>query len=414
MLILLLPNTLPLNELGTSKRPFCAFLARWGVLNYSPFAALHRILRLLEPVGTWLHWRMLPIVVVSLLLCTACAKVGEPLPPEIRIPRPAVDLLARQLADRVVLTVSLPGQNTDGSPVTTLREVEVFRAIESREQMPDPISEDEFLKQAVRILAIPFSQFADYLENDSFVISDMLFPPDPSGIYTNAFRYAVRFINNKNQTAGLSNQVLITPVAIPLPPLQISADITENSIHCSWIPPTENIDGSRPARIAGYNLYRWLESQQPPNTPINAYPLQKPEFVDNSFEFDKTYCYAVSVVGSLENPYAESLRSSILSVTPRDIFPPDPPQNLNAIVLNGVVILLWEPPSARDIAGYRILRREDGMPEKQFLQQDLITNLSYRDQRLSLGKKYIYHLTAVDIYGNESMAVQMEVEIQQE
>ena len=37
-----------------------------------------------------------------------CAKVGEPQPPEIRIPKPAADLTAHQVSDAIVLKFTKP------------------------------------------------------------------------------------------------------------------------------------------------------------------------------------------------------------------------------------------------------------------------------------------------------------------
>ena len=305
-----------------------------------------------------------------------------------------------------MLTVSIPSNNTDGSSPTNLQTVEVLRLREEGGKRPASLSEEEFLNQAVRILSITANQFRDFLHGNTLVIRDPLSLPRKSAIYAGSFCYAVRFINNKNQTAGLSNQALIAPVPIPSAPSGLSAEVFEDLIRLSWKPPTENMDGSRPARIAGYNVYRSETPKGFPFAPINPLLLQKPEFEDHDFQFDRSYYYGISVLGSIENPYAESLPSAAFLVIPRDVFPPDPPQNLNAVVEDNIVILLWAPSSAMDVAGYRIYRKDLQSGEKQLLSKELVTTLSFRDSGGQTGKRYEYSVTAVDTHGNESPSAQ--------
>jgi len=160
------------------------------------------------------------LLTLVLLLGNACAKIAEPRPPQIHIPKPGVDLAVRQLADSVVLTVSFPGQNTDGSESKNLQSVELLRTTENADAIenPGPLPEEQFINKAVRILSIPSSRFPDYLQDKEFVIRDKLLFPEKSVIYSNAFRYAVLFVNNHNQSAGLSNQVLITQFPFRLLP----------------------------------------------------------------------------------------------------------------------------------------------------------------------------------------------------
>lgn len=353
------------------------------------------------------------IAAIYLLLNTGCARIADPQPPKIRIPKSAADLTVYQLAHSIVLSVSMPDQNTDGSPITTLQRVDIFRIEE--ESVTDTIeatlSEKQFLTQASRIQAIPKAQFPDYLHDKTFIIRDEPQITLESGFYTTAFRYAVAFVNDKGQAAGLSNQVTIQPVPIPPPPEEISGEITESAIQLKWAPPP-NMDGSKPSAIDGYNIYRSEQPEVFPSTPINPLPVKQTEFEDHRFQFNKTYYYAVTTIGSLRKPFAESLRSKVLRLETRDVFPPVPPKDLNALFEKGMVILLWAPSSSSDVAGYRITRQEQGATTSQLLQQELITSLSFRDHNIELGKLYEYSIQAIDTSGNESSAVRAAVKTQ--
>ena len=101
-----------------------AFDLRYKKIQHSRFLALESILLML-----WL------------LVAAGCAKIAEPLPPLVRFPRPASDLAVSQSADTIVLTFSEPVVNTDGSPATTLRSVQILRLNEdedeNRRSLPD-------------------------------------------------------------------------------------------------------------------------------------------------------------------------------------------------------------------------------------------------------------------------------------
>jgi hypothetical protein len=230
-----------------------------------------------------------------------------------------------------------------------------------------------------------------------------------SEVHRQGLRYAVRFINRKNQAAGLSNQVFIAPVPMPAAPDPPVFEVAEDRIRVVWKEPRTNTDGSTPPTVAGYNVYRAEKPDGFGAAPLNDSLLQRPEFEDRSFEFGKTYYYSVSIVGSRENPYAESRPSEPAVVTPRDTFPPGAPVNLNAVAEGGVVILLWSAPSATDIAGYRIYRRVEGA-ERVLLEPELLNELSYRDSKVEAGRSYTYSVHAVDTHGNEGPPAETSVD----
>jgi hypothetical protein len=344
-----------------------------------------------------------------LLGLSACAKTGDPQPPLVQLPRPSADLAATQLDDGIVLTVSMPKENTDGSPVGTLRDIEVLRVAEENTKASGEIPEDEFLNRAERVLAVS-DDFSKVLIGEKLVFRDTLGSVDKAAFYRRSFRYAVRFINSRNQTAGLGNQVIIAPVPVPLPPDGVSAEVSQDFIRVRWKTPAENSDGSRPARIAGYKLYRTEDPKSFPALPVHGDLLPKPELEDRDFQFDKTYYYAVSVVASAETPYAESRPSGAFAVTPVDKFAPGPPPNLQVVMEKGIVILLWTAPQAPDIAGYRIYRSHNGGDRVQLVSEP-VSALSFRDGKAGPGTTCRYIVTTVDTHGNEGPAAQISIEI---
>jgi len=348
------------------------------------------------------------------LVCSAflagCAKTAEPHPPELQVPIPPADPSVRQYGDQALLSVSMPVENTNGSPVSTLGRVEVLRAIEDPAG-PPPAGNEEFLRHAETLFLIPGDRLAPYLRGDRLVLRDSLDFPDRSVIYSRRFRYAFVFVNQKGQSAGPTATAALAPVPIPYPPGRLFSEVIQDRIRIRWDVPSRNMDGSGPPRIAGYDLFRAEDPAGMPAVPLNAKPLMAPEFEDQAFRFDATYYYQVTVIGSLD-PLAESVPSPVLKVETRDVFPPGAPRNFNAVAVDRTVVLLWVAPDETDVAGYRIYRREEGSAEPVRLQSELITGLSFRDAAVQSGKTYHYAVRAVDRHGNEGPPTQATVEVQ--
>jgi fibronectin type 3 domain-containing protein len=287
--------------------------------------------------------------------------------------------------------------------------MDVYRLTGDSADAKTSISEQQFLKRADRIFSIAAPQLKEHLNNDLWVFQDR-FSAEKPVLYAHDYRYAVLFVNNKNQSAGLSNQASITPMPIPPPPAGQEARGTQTSIRLKWEAPVENMDGSAPPRNAGYNIYRTEDPKNFPSTPINATPITATEFEDANFRFEATYYYIITTVGSLQQPYPESLPSAPISIATKDVFPPAPPADFSAIVQGNTIVLLWEPSPSPDVAGYRLYRKEKGTEDRRLVQSELVHGLSFRDTGAETEKQYGYEIQAIDAYGNASLPVKADSE----
>jgi len=99
-------------------------------------------------------------------------------------------------------------------------------------------------------------------------------------------------------------------------------------------------------------------------------------------------------------------------VTPKDIFPPAPPQSVVAAVLLGssagsyVVDLSWGINVETDLAGYRVYRSAGLGTRGELLTPELLLTPAFRDTSVQSGRSYWYRVTAVDRAGNESVPSQ--------
>ena len=354
------------------------------------------------------------VLFILLAYCTlaGCARIADPKPPERRVPEAVHDLKARQIGEEIVLTFSLPERNTDGSQARTIRSLEIFRITEKAEaETPSSfteLSEERFLDRAAHIFSIHAARFPEFARGNVFFIRDSPPAAPEDGSYSLRFRYAAVFVNERSQAAGLGRQAVIQPAVLPHAPEGLTYVLTENFIRVNWTPAPENTDAAKPSRIA-YNIYRSENPDEFPVVPVNNALLTAAEYHDNDFQFNKTYYYTVSVAAA-SIPQAESVRSEILKVETRDIFPPSPPGNFTVIAETGMITLFWTPSPTAGIAGYRIFRKKltagrENAESLQPLQEALITGISYRDESAEPGGDYIYEIQAVDVYGNVSERV---------
>jgi hypothetical protein len=335
---------------------------------------------------------------ILLVFFSACGKIGDPLPP---IPRARLiidELSVDQQGTNLILT--FPFTRT---PRTRLQRVDVYRLIEPSDA-PQGLPIETFSEKAHVIHSIPAGEIP--LNSSKVVYNDGL--DMRSELRNKRYRYAVRMFNPSGQPADFSNYATIEPLFnLSLPPTGIKAKQFETQIEITWDRPSENMNETSPANVAGYNIYRRAGESV---YRINPEPLTEPRFIDRSFQFGANYQY---IVRSLSfTPGKASLSEAIESNdsppydhTPKDTFPPVAPKPVTIASINSLVSLFWPLNAEPDVVGYHIYRAEDenAPPEKWIkLNPELHKTASFRDERVQVGKKYFYQIAAIDVYGNES------------
>ncbi len=330
------------------------------------------------------------------VLLAACGKIGAPLPPERRAPLHTEDLRVEQRGAQLIL--SFPFTRTQK---TRLQRIDVYRLVEPSDA-PMGLPIETFSERASVIYSIPADDIP--LGGSTIVYSDAL--DTRSASQNKRYRYAVRMFNAAGQAADFSNYATIEPLFnLALPPTRLRAEQAEKEIEIAWDPPAGNMNETAPANVAGYNIYR---RQGGAFQKINAEPLREPRFIDRNFQFGANYQYVVRSLsfkpGSASlNEAIESDDSPTLDHAPKDVFPPAPPKPVTVASINGMVSLFWPLSAEPDVVGYNIYRAEDENAEKWTkLNPELHRAASFRDERVQVGKKYFYQITAVDAFGNES------------
>ena len=83
-----------------------------------------------------------------------------------------------------------------------------------------------------------------------------------------------------------------------------------------------------------------------------------------------------------------------------DTISPEKVKNVKSVGRNATTLLSWEKSPASDLAGYRIYRSNAPLSGFQMIAKTEFNE--FRDEKLVNAQKYYYHVTAIDLAGNES------------
>lgn len=343
-----------------------------------------------------------------LSLAPLCGKRRPPLPPAERIPQRTEALSGVQRGNQVILSWPAPRRNASSGSVQSIRRVDIYRVAE-RLDAPRPMTEEEFGARATLIGSVTWDEIQKATDNLTYVDSLEL-AGEPSRL-----RYAVRYVNAAGQRAAFSNFLMVEPAAkIAEPPANVTKEESETAITLKWDPPKQNIDGSTPVNLLGYNVYRVAASQtEAGQIPINQALIATPQYQDRNFKFGEKYTYVVRSVslGTLARP-VESLNSNSVEAAPLDVYPPAAPTGLDIAAAPGGLSLFFAANPEPDIAGYLVYRSTDGSAPKPWtlLTQALLTRTTFTDANVDPGKTYYYYIVAVDNAGNRSQPSEVDSE----
>lgn len=352
--------------------------------------------------------RFLALICASTLSLPAagCGKVGAPIPPA-RITERTSRLAAIQRGGDIILSWPAPALGSDASARSYVARADVYRLAERRDEEP-VLDEDDYEE---------FAQVIGYLDRAAIEaqiksrgrleFTDAIDSANSLGLANTRLRYAIRYVNKRGQSAAFSNTIAVEPVpGIALPPASVAVtDQAQDAITISWKPPEANVDNSRPASVVGYNIYRRPANRATFGEPLNPEPITEPVFVDKNFQYQLDYVYTARSLSQGTSGLIESADSEPLAFKPIDTFAPAPPDPVTLASANVIISLVWPTSPERDVIGYNVYRAESADAvggDWVKLNAQPLSTVTYRDDRVSPGKRYYYRVTAVDRFDNES------------
>jgi hypothetical protein len=245
------------------------------------------------------------------------------------------------------------------------------------------------------------------------------------------FYIAVAY-SDRGRPGPQSAPVELPLTAVPDTPSDLEIAYSIDSIVVSWQPaggllgflldnqlPLDEIPGEE-GSVAGlpelppgptrYNVYRELAPDPmllPPPTaavapgavvmprPLTPSPIDALTFAD-SVEFERTRCYWIRAVRGMGEGAVESAATEPRCVTPVDVFAPEPPSGLSAVVSEGAISLIWESSPDLDVWGYVVLRGAPGDATLLPLNDAPVIETQFTDRSVVPGTRYVYAVVALD------------------
>jgi hypothetical protein len=358
----------------------------------------------------------LALVVSAGALLGSCAAPGPPVPRRPKMPETVSDLDAHQSGDSIVLTFTVPTVTTEGKPLTEPPTIEIYRTFQPPGTLAVPGSP---AAPATLAYTIPPSLVDTYVVERRVRFVDRLRPEDVAKFAGGQAVYSVRTRVSKKKDSADSNVVALRVIPAGEPIRDLAAQVTKTAIELSWTAVEKGAAEGAPGSLAGYHVYR---AEAPAEVKTGGASEAKlaarmqmigitasPGYRDSHFEFGHTYIYSVRSVTQYESDSVESADSGLVTVTPRDRFPPAPPRGLVVVFVPGTaqtpahLELSWGISREPDLAGYYVYRiQETGRPGGRE-NHDLLLTPVFRDMSVQPGYSYSYTVTAVDRAGNESL-----------
>lgn len=353
-------------------------------------------------------------LILAAALLAGCGSPGIPRPPSLELPEPVTDLRCVRKGDSVYLAWTIPSETTDDGIVGRLGMTQICRALDlAPTDCRNPAQEIPAAQlvlpsrggapSTARTNAQPSepqkttAEFADKLPQQ-FLTNN-----PAAQVY-----YAVSVLNRKGRSAGISNAVSAPALISPPAPADFQARLSDKGVVLSWAAAAKISE--TPEVTRAYRIYRRVDGTKTDAVAGEVAFDDTHEFIDNKFDWEKTYLYRMTIVttvhpnGKPESRF-ETDDTAAIKIFAHDIFPPAVPNGLQA-VFSGVgqqpfIDLVWTPDIDADLAGYNIYRREAG-GEPVKLNTGLLNTSAFRDPSVASGHAYFYSVSAVDVRGNES------------
>jgi hypothetical protein len=352
----------------------------------------------------------LAFCLLACALAAGCAAPGDPTARHPVVPVAVSDLAARQYGNAFALTFTLPARSMDREALAEHPTIEIYRVALSPGAAPDK-------KTAWRpAFTIPSAQVDPYLKAGHIEFHDPLTAEDFARAAGSSMAYKVRTRAARARDSEDSNIVVARIYPPPEAPRDVHVSVSESALVVNWteaaLPPGAS------SRV--YRVYRAeIESgQENPPQDLSKAKLKTPlelagtspttEFRDSHFEFATPYVYTVRSVAQFGADLVESADSAPAMVTPRDVFPPAAPTNLDITIIPATnqapayIELSWGISPEGDLAGYSVYRSEGEDSPGERVSTDILPSPTFRDISVLPGRRYYYRVSALDRAGNES------------
>jgi uncharacterized protein len=332
-----------------------------------------------------------PILIAALCLVSACGKKGPLVLIPDKLPLAVNAIEAGQVGTTIFVQWSFPAVAADGKTPFDLRKVERVSLHFSAREWPA----DSFADKSDTLDRSHLAELAGD-EPGRYSLAMPLKAKELNKTYQLAVRY--QYAGKKSSLSKILTLASLFPPK-PVTGLQVSSET--KYVVLRWTRPTQTTNAEPLAKLDGYRVFRKIEGPYPSKGFVDLTPdlVEGESYVDADANHEGHYSYAVATI---VNDDVESVMSAPQSIDVKDIFPPDVPCNLLAIVALDHIQVSWQPVKDTDLAHYKVYRRLAQAREWVQL-ADQVKGNSYKDLEVKKGEDYVYTISAVDQSGNESL-----------
>jgi hypothetical protein len=288
------------------------------------------------------------------LALVACGRVGPPVAPQFREPRPVEELRGVGGDGRIELSWLNPTRRADSSVIRDLAVARVFRAEDAG--TGEPRSALRTRRQIAGYDEIATIRLAD--PAPATVDGSRVALVDGQGLtYGRRYTYVVLVEDAAGRVSPPSARLSVVYIAPPAAPAHLEATAGEGEVVLRWTAPDRLVDGSPLRGAISYEIARGTGAEGALGT-ILAPAGGETTFTDRGLVNDQAYSYAVRALRREAGGRALGPLSARVAATPLDLTAPAPPRELVAVVTGKDVRLAWTASPDADVARYVVYRTD--------------------------------------------------------
>jgi len=323
---------------------------------------------------------LLVALVCLSLLSVSCGRKRAPVPPGTLRPERIKDLSFKITEKGVILSWSVPVRNHDGSPLSHVKEFKLYKAevpinggcLECPPHYGEPIT--------ITLDSKPEPGQKIHYEDTTLA----------EGFF---YIYQVQTVKGLLNVSDLSNKISFAWHCPPGPPMNLSAETSEEGITLSWLPPDRFLDGRPLAEPLKYQILRKFDDEKT-WTRLHS-STDKTTWSDRIRRTYRYVEYKVVPIFTFYSTKIEGKASEPLLVRAKGFGSLDAPRLLGVSRGAEGIVITWQKLRRYDIIGYNVYRKDPSDIIAKLNQQPLKATSFLDMTRLKKGS-YAYFVTAVD------------------
>lgn len=197
-----------------------------------------------------------------------------------------------------------------------------------------------------------------------------------------------------------SPRVVFRAADPPLAPLAaFEAVPEENGIRLTWTV-------TRDARVNGVRVFRHRPGEAEPWEPWRRFDAAESGVLDDTARYGDELVYVATAAGPDDLPVVvESAPLAAAPIAYRDVFPPLPPAEVDAVPETGAIRVFWYPGGSKDEAAVVVERQAEGEADFTVRGTVPVPESFFADGAVEPARRYRYRAITVDREGNRAAPV---------